>query len=98
VAAVFPNVVSYHSPVPTYASPWGFALAGAEPIEREPDPRKIDALLAARTTGEFRMFDGAALVGLMHTPKYIRTAIESETRIYTLARPPKFFSPAVPGS
>jgi spermidine synthase len=98
VAAVFAHVVSYHSPIPTYASPWGFALAGAKPIDLHPDPREIDALLDKKTTGEFRMFDGTALVGLLHTPKYIRTAIESHTRVYTLAQPPKFFSPATPGS
>lgn len=91
VQAVFPNVVSYGSHVPSYASPWGFAIGSAEPIDTRPDPAAVDALLADRTTGSFRMFDGGALLAMMQTPKHIREAIAAETRIYTVGDPPRAF-------
>lgn len=90
VQAVFAHVASYGSHVPSYASPWGFALGSDEPIDTRPDPDAVDALLAERTTGQFRMFDGATLLGLMQTPKHIRQAIAAETRIHTLSDPPRF--------
>jgi len=40
--AVFPHVQSYNSYVPTYAAPWGFALASRQSIETTPDPAAID--------------------------------------------------------
>ena len=89
VQAIFPNVVSYCSYIPTYGEPWGFIMGSTEEIDLHPDPAAIDAQLAAETTGDFRMFDGVTLLGLMHPPKHIREAIATETKVYTLADPPK---------
>ncbi len=97
VQAVFENVVSYGSHVPTYASPWGFALGRNGPIDRLPDPAAVDALLAERTTGGLRMFDGTSMLGMMAGFKHIREAIAAETQVYTLAEPPKFFGKGVVG-
>lgn len=97
VQAVFENVVSYGSHVPTYASPWGFALGRNGPIDRLPDPAAVDALLAERTTGGLRMFDGTSMLGMMAGFKHIREAIAAETQVYTLAEPPKFFGKGVAG-
>jgi spermidine synthase len=91
VQAVFPNVASYSSFVPSFTVPWGFIMASAQPINRQPDIAAVDALLAAKTTGDFRMFDGATLLGLMQTPKHIREAIAAETRVYSMADPPKVY-------
>lgn len=91
VGSLFPHVHSYASFVPTYGAPWGFALASASPITTLPDPDSIDALLEEKTTGGFRMLDGPALVGILQTSRNVRDAIARETRIYTLADPPKFF-------
>ena len=98
VRAVFPQVHSYWSFVPSYAAPWGFLLGSAEPIDRHPDPRRIDQLLRERTTGGLRMLDGVALVGLFHTPAHVRRAIEEETQVFTLEAPPKFFGKGQMGS
>lgn len=97
VGSVFANTASFGSTVPTYSTAWGFVLGSDEPIEQTPDPAAIDALLATRTTGRFKMFDGATLLGLMHPPKHIRDAIDAETQVYTLAQPPKFFGRGVGG-
>ncbi|MCK4659500.1 MAG: fused MFS/spermidine synthase [Phycisphaerae bacterium] len=96
--AVFPNVASYSSHVPTYVSPWGFALGGANPINLRPDPAAVDDLLESKTTGNFRMFDGTALLGLMCAQKHIREAIAAETKVYTLSEPPKFFGQGIAAS
>jgi spermidine synthase len=91
LAQVFPQVRSYQSQVPTYASPIGFALASNRPIESRPDPDAVDRTLADHTTGGFRLIDGESLLGLLQTPAYVRRAMERESRIYTLAAPPRYF-------
>ncbi len=91
VGAVFTNVVSYASHVPTYASPWGYAMGSDRPIDTRPDPDAIDSLLADKTTGPLRMFDGRTLLGLLQPPRHIRDAIDAETEVYTENHPPKFF-------
>ena len=62
-----------------------------EPIDLRPEPEAVDRLLAEKTTGDFRMFDGTTLLGLMQTPKHIRQAIATHTDIYTLADPPQIW-------
>jgi spermidine synthase len=89
--SVFPHTASLTSYVPTYAAPWSYLLASPEPINTHPDPDEIDRQLAKSTTGGLRMLDGTALLGLYQLPKHLRTGIAEETRIYTLAQPPKFF-------
>lgn len=89
--AVFAHTASLTSYVPTYAAPWSFVLASAKPIDVRPDPDAVDRQLADKTTGGLRMLDGTALLGLVQLPKHLRTAITEETRIYTLAEPPRFF-------
>ncbi|MHC4063195.1 MAG: polyamine aminopropyltransferase [Planctomycetota bacterium] len=89
--AVFDHVESYVTSVPTYASPWGFALGCARPIDTRPDPENIDRRLAENTTGGLRMFDGTTLLGMLQLPAHLRRAIAEETRVYTLQEPPKFF-------
>jgi spermidine synthase len=91
LGAVFPNVHSYSAYTPSYGSPWGFAIASAEAIASQPDPATIDQLLAQKTTGGFRLIDGMSLLGMLQTPAYIRKAITSETQVYTIKEPPKFF-------
>ena len=95
VASVFQNIASYNSHIPTYASPWGFVLGSSQPIDLRPQPATIDALLASKTTGGLRMFDGITLLGLLNIPKHIRNAIATETQVYTLANPPQFFGQGV---
>lgn len=94
---VFPNVISYNSPVPTYAVPWGFALASNQLIDTRPDPEAIDRLLAEKTKGGLKLIDGITYLGLVQTPKYVRNAIAEYTEVYTLKEPPKFFGKGVIG-
>ena len=89
--AVFSQVCSYASHVPTYASPWGFALCSDTEIVTRPDPEVIDKLLQEKTKGGFRLIDGITLLGMLQTPTYIRRAIAEQTQVYTIKEPPKFF-------
>ncbi|MDC0833525.1 spermidine synthase [Leptolyngbya valderiana BDU 20041] len=93
--AVFPHVQSYSSYVPTYAAPWGFALASTQELSTRPDPESIDRILAENTTGGLRMFDGTTLLGMTNLPRHLRDAIARETEVYTKAHPPKFFGKGV---
>ena len=95
VNAVWPNARSYSSHVPTYASPWGFGIASNRPIDTRPDVNAVNALLESKTTGGLRFIDGETLLGLMQTPAHIRRALEAETEVYTLTKPPKFFGKGV---
>ena len=88
---VFPYVQSYSSYVPTYGRPWGFVLGSREMINSRPDPETVNQLLREKTTGGFRMLDGTTLLGMLQVPKHLREAIATETEVYTLAKPPKFF-------
>jgi len=97
VADVFPHILSYGSGVASYASPWGFVVASETPIDTQPTPADIDAMLATQTTGGFKMFDGIALLGLLNSPKYLRDAIAVETQVYTQDAPPAFFGKGVAG-
>lgn len=92
---VFSQVTSYSSYVPTYASPWGFALASEQPLATRPNPDEVDRILADATTGGLRCLDGITLLGMLQTPAHIRRAIEQETEVYTLSSPPKFFGKGV---
>ncbi len=89
--AVFPNVQSYSSYVPTYGQPWGFVLGSREMINTRPKKETVNQLLREKTTGGFRMLDGTTLLGILQVPKHLREAIATETEVYTLAEPPKFF-------
>jgi spermidine synthase len=95
LTTVFPHVISYSSPVPTFAVAWGFALCSNQPIDTRPDPDAIDRLLAEKTTGGLRYLDGITYLGLLQTPAHVRRAIAQATRVYTLKEPPQFFGKGV---
>jgi spermidine synthase len=86
---VFCAVHPYTSAVPTWGSPIGLALCSDSPLDVAVDPQRVDTLLAEATSADLRMFDGCALRGLLHPPKYLRDAIQRETVVYTLKEPPK---------
>lgn len=92
---VFAHVVSYNIAIPTFAVPWGFALCADRAIATRPDPETIDALIAKHTTNDLRLIDGTTLLGLLQTPRFVRSAIATHTQVYTLNDPPKFFGQGI---
>lgn len=95
VRSVFGHITHYCSHTATYGSPWGYVLAGPDPIDPQVDVAAIDALLKKQTTGNFRMFDGRTLLGLFNPPKHIRDAVANATEVYTLDQPRKFFGTGI---
>jgi spermidine synthase len=89
LATVFPQVQSYQCHAMSFGSPLGFALASPSSFSTRPDPDAIDRHLQTKTTGNFRLMDGATLLGMLQTPGHLRRAIAAETEIYTLKAPPK---------
>lgn len=87
---VYKNVSSYSSFVPTYASPWGFAICTDGALNTQPDPVAIDALLAEKTEGKFRAIDGLALMGMLQTALHVRQAIAPIPTFSPLPNPPNF--------
>ncbi len=91
LSTVFPYVHPYAASTPTFGEPWGFALCSAQMISTQPEPATIDKLLQEKTTDDLQLLDGLALLGMLQTPAYVRRAIASETEIYSMKEPPKFF-------
>ncbi len=89
--AVFGQVISLSAPTPSYGRPWGFALCSDAEIDLRPQPESIDKLLSDKTSGGCRFIDGTTLLGILQAPLYIRQAIATETVVYTLSEPPRFF-------
>jgi spermidine synthase len=92
---VFKHVAPMSAITSAYGAPWGFALCSEQPINTLPDIAAIDRLIAEKTTGNLRFIDGSSNLGVMQTPVYIKNAIASETTVYTLEVPPKFFGTGV---
>ncbi|MEL6328426.1 MAG: spermidine synthase [Planctomycetota bacterium] len=95
---VFANGSSMTSAVSTYPAPWSFILASDAPLPEvgsAPDAARVDAALAEHTRpfggSGLKMFDGAALAGLLGVPKHLRDAIDAADVVYTKDAPPRFF-------
>ncbi len=84
---VFPQVFSYHAPVPSFGSTWGFAMASRRADPLKLTPQEIDKRIAARVSKPLRMYDGAAHAGLFALPKWLRKEIASEKRVITEKEP-----------
>ena len=90
IESVFAHVVSYGTQIPSFATPWGFALGSVRAFDVLPEPSGIDKLLADRGVSGLRLIDGRSLIGLLQAPKYIRDAIDAQTQVFTQANPPRY--------
>lgn len=97
--AVFKKTRSMATVTNTYGAPWSFILACDTEPEIHADPDRIDALLAEHVddSAALRFFDGRAMRFLANPPKHVRDAIEAETEVFTMAKPPAFFGTGVVG-
>lgn len=92
---VFPNVYPYAAHVPSFAMLWGFCLATKDIDLTRVSKEDIDKRLAERVDGELRFYDGTTHQSLFNLPKYVRKAIEQQTRINTDSQPHKELYPGV---
>jgi spermidine synthase len=84
---VFPVVASYQTFVSCFGTPWGFIVAGKKIDPRAQSPQAVDRLIAERLTGPLGYWDGTTHQHAFALPKFIRAAIEAQTRIVTDANP-----------
>ena len=92
VRSIFPSVASYGSYVPVFDDVWGFIVASEKEIDLRPAPEEVDALLLRGTNGDFKMFDGTTLLGMLQLPKHVREAIDKYTDVYTLSDKPEVWN------
>ncbi len=90
LAQVFLHTASYASTIPTYGVALGFCLGADAPLT-PPAPDAVDELLSKKVDSALRFLDGTALLGLLHTPKYLRQAIAAETTVYSLDAPASWY-------
>lgn len=84
---VFPVVAGYQIFVCCFAVPWGFIVASKKVDPRQQDRATIDRLISERVAGTLEFWDGLTHQHAFALPKYIRKALDAETRVITDARP-----------
>lgn len=84
---VFPVVAGYQTFVSCFGTPWGFILASKRTDPRRQDLATIDRLIGERVHGDLEYWDGQTHQHAFALPKFLRKAVEAETRVSTDAHP-----------
>jgi spermidine synthase len=84
---VFPAVAGYQTFVSCFGTPWGFLLASRKIDPRALDAAAVDRLIADRVRGTLGYWDGITHQHAFALPKFIRKAMDAQTRISTDANP-----------
>ena len=84
---VFPAVAGYQAFISCFGTPWGFLLASRKIDPRALDAAAVDRLIAERVRGSLGYWDGVTHQHSFALPKFIRKAIDAQTRISTDANP-----------
>lgn len=88
MSTIFPNQLSaYRASVPSFGGLWGFLMVSLGDNPRGISSDEIDRRIDQRISSELRFYDGETHAGAFHLPKYLRGAIEAETRIITEENP-----------
>ena len=84
---VFKNVVPFTVHIPSFFDLWGFNICYDSkniPHPRDLAAKEVDFILETRLSDsrtKLKLYDGCAHQGLFGTPKWLRLAIENETRV-----------------
>jgi spermidine synthase len=84
---VFPVVAGYQTFVSCFGTPWGFILGGKKVDPRRMTADAVDQLVGARVSGQLDYWDGTTHQHAFSLPRFIRKAIDAQTRIVTDANP-----------
>ncbi len=85
--SVFPNVYTSEAFIPSFGTTWSSVVSSLGPNPTELAPEEVDRRLLERLTTELRYYDGVTHRGMFSVPKYLRGAVEAESRIITRANP-----------
>lgn len=72
--AVFPNVYSYQTFIPSYDSSWGFLLAVKNHLNPFLLPEIIDQLIKEKVKGELKFYDGETHLSMFYLPRHLRNS------------------------
>src|SRR5262245_20578066 len=84
---VFPVVAGYQTFVSCFGTPWGFIAASRKNDPRTQGAAEVDRRIAERVRGSLAYWDGETHRHAFSLPKFIRRAIDAQTRIVTDANP-----------
>src|SRR5262249_42872385 len=84
---VFPLVAGYQTFVSCFGTPWGFVLASGQADPRKLGVGAVDRRLADRVKGALAYWDGQTHQHAFSLPKFIRQAIDQQTRVVTDSHP-----------
>jgi spermidine synthase len=84
---VFPVVAGYQTFVSCFGTPWGFITASLAADPRAQSAAEVDRRIADRVVGALAYWDGQTHQHAFHLPRFIRVAIDAQTRVVTDARP-----------
>ena len=84
---VFPVVAGYQTFVSCFGTPWGFVVGSKKVDPRRQDPQVIDKLVAERVGAPLDYWDGLTHQHAFGLPKFLRKAIDAETRVSTDSNP-----------
>ena len=84
---VFPVVAGYQTFVSCFGTPWGFIVGSKKVDPRRQDPQTIDKLIVERVAGALDYWDGLTHQHAFGLPRFLRKALDAETRVSTDANP-----------
>ena len=87
LSQVFPLVAGYQAFISCFGTPWGFVVASRKIDPTALAPAAVDRLIAERVTGALGHWDGITHQHCFALPRYIRLAIDAQTRVSTDANP-----------
>jgi len=77
----FPVVTPYQAAIPSFALPWGFAIASKKFDPRKFTSKEINQKIADRIEGELKYYDGETHTGQFFLPKQVRVKMDKQERI-----------------
>lgn len=89
MGSVFKSTLPYRVYIPSFGTLWGFAIgsqADASAITSI-DVDEVDSRINQRLNSDLKFYDGETHRGLFMLPKYLRSALYSESRIITTESP-----------
>lgn len=84
---IFHNVTSLSASIPSFGDTWGFTIGSLGKNTNELSLKEVDVELKRRGVTNLNFYDGTTHIGSINLPKYLRDAINSETRIITSQHP-----------
>lgn len=81
--SIFPIVVTYATHMPSFGGPWGFCIASRKYDPSRLSPAEVDERISRISPVELKFYDGITHQSMFSLPRYVRDALEIQTRIIT---------------